>query len=392
MITAEQFEILCLDEVRRAIEANLDRDPVAVALDKRIAHAAEVATQVKYLQRARRKLPSWYGARCIIPPLAFEQSSGEACAMRKPLSGGSVLDVTCGLGVDAFALSKRFGRVVTLERDEVLAEVARENFRRLGADNIEVVCASAEEFCAANDELFDWCFADPDRRGADGSKKVLVEDCSPDMSRLIPLLAARGTARRFCVKLSPMFDVAEAQRLFGQFGPCSIEVVSQGGECKEVLAVVDADREPAITAVALGRGEFSATPSSADTATTALAEEFRPESFGWLVVPDVALQKARLVRRALGGSCFVAGENGFAFAAERPSDELLGRIFAIESIGRYDPRALRREAKGRRIELLLRDVPLTAAQILKAAGAREGGDIRLAVTSVAGEIWAIRLK
>ncbi len=115
-----------------------------MALDKRVPHAALVATQVKYLGRAAAKLPSYRAARCILPPRAFEQASSEACAAHKRIGGEAVLDLTCGLGVDAFALSRRFGRVVTLERDPLLARIARDNFARLGVTNVEVVCASAE--------------------------------------------------------------------------------------------------------------------------------------------------------------------------------------------------------------------------------------------------------
>lgn len=145
-----------------------------------------IATQVKYLQRARTKLPSYYEARCIIPPLAFEQASSEACAARKSCKGESVLDLTCGLGVDALYLSKHFAQVITLERDEVLADIARENFQRLGADNIQVIRSSAEEFLATTLQRFDWIYADPDRRNAQGRKLVRLEDCSPNVIALQP--------------------------------------------------------------------------------------------------------------------------------------------------------------------------------------------------------------
>ncbi len=55
-MTREEFDTLCRDDVRRAVEENLGRDPLAVALDRRTPHAALVATQVKYLERARTKL------------------------------------------------------------------------------------------------------------------------------------------------------------------------------------------------------------------------------------------------------------------------------------------------------------------------------------------------
>ena len=163
MMTPEQYRLLLTPEVRHTVEEQIGRDPAAIALDKRIPHAALVATQVKYLARARTKLPSYYEARCILPPLAFEQASSEACAARKSCSGNTVLDLTCGLGVDALYLSKRFREVITLERDATLAAVAEENFRRLGATNIRVINSSAEAFLASTLDHFDWIYADPDR-------------------------------------------------------------------------------------------------------------------------------------------------------------------------------------------------------------------------------------
>ena len=148
-MTREEFDTLCRDDVRRAVEENLGRDPLAVALDRRTPYAALVATQVKYT------------ARCILPPRAFEQASSEACAAHKEPAGDTALDLTCGLGVDALALGRRFRRVVALERDPVLAAVAARNLRLLGAANVEVVCASAEEYLAATTERFDWVAADP---------------------------------------------------------------------------------------------------------------------------------------------------------------------------------------------------------------------------------------
>lgn len=129
MITPEEYSLLLTDEVQRAIAAARGRDPLEVAMDRAVPHARIVATQVKYLARAARKLPSYAAAQCILPPLAFEQASSEACAAHKRIAGDSVLDLTCGLGVDAYFLSRRFRRVVTLERNEMLARVAAENFR-----------------------------------------------------------------------------------------------------------------------------------------------------------------------------------------------------------------------------------------------------------------------
>lgn len=74
--------------MQRAIAANRGRDPLEVALDRNTPHARLVATQVKYLARAEAKLPSYAAAQCILPPLAFEQASSEACAAHKRIAAG----------------------------------------------------------------------------------------------------------------------------------------------------------------------------------------------------------------------------------------------------------------------------------------------------------------
>lgn len=381
-LTSEELALLLTEPVQRAIAAARGRDPLEVALDRRIPHARLVATQVKYLARAERKLPTYAAAQCVLPPLAFEQASSEACAAHKAIAGDAVLDLTCGLGVDTLFLSRRFRRVVTLERDPVLADVARENFRRLGVGNVEVVTAAAEEYLDGEGLRFDWVYADPDRRAADGRRLLRIEECSPDVLALRPRI--RAAAARLCLKNSPLFDVDEALRLFSD---ARVEVVSLADECKEVI-VCDDGSGPLVTATALGRGSFAARPDAEPPAAPA---RFDAERYRWLVVPDVALQKARLARLHLAGRADMWSENGFAFAAEEPHG-VIGRVLAIERIEPYDPRRLKRELKGRGAEVLKRDFPLPAEELMRRLGLHAGGDLRLAFTKSGGDFWTIRLK
>lgn len=382
MTTREEFELLLTDEVRRAVAENRNRDPFDVALDRRIPHARLVATQVKYLARAARKLPAYAAAQCILPARAFEQASSEACALHKRIEGEAVLDLTCGLGVDAWALSRRFRRVVALERDPLLAAVARENLQRLGVRNVEVVNASVEEYLGKSDLRFDWIYADPDRRSAEGRKLVRLEECSPDVLALRPRL--RKIAPRLCLKNSPLFDVDEALRLFPA---ARVEVVSVGAECKEVL-IYDDGTGPAVTVSALGLGTFAARPGETAPAPPAT---FDPARYRWLVVPDVALQKARLARLHLAGKADIWSDNGYGFAVGEPCGAL-GKVWRIASAEPFDPRGLKQELKGSGVEILKRDFPLSTEQIVRRLGVRPGSDARLAFTSIAGQLWTIRLQ
>ena len=381
MISAEEFELLRTEELRQAVAAARGRDPLDVALDRTVPHARLVATQVKYLARAERKLPTYAAVQCILPPRAFEQASSEATAVHKAIEGDTVLDLTCGLGVDSLYLSRRFRRVVALERDPLLARITSENFSRMGVANIEVVNTSAEEYLRQEGLHFDWIYADPDRRSAEGRKLVLLEACSPDIVALKPKID-RITAR-LCLKNSPLFDVDEALRLFPD---SRVEVLSLGDECKEMLIYADGTG-PLVTATALGIGSFAAAPGAVPPETP----PFDPERFRWLVIPDVALRKARLTRLHLAGKADCWSDNGFGFAAAEPHG-VIGRVSPIESIEPYDPKRLKRGLKGRGVEILKRDFPLPPDELMRRLGAHPGADVRMAFTKIGNDFWAIRLK
>ena len=384
MLTLNDIDILRTEEVRRAIDENIERDPAKIALSKGVPHAALVATQVKYLQRARRKLPALYEARCIIPPRAFEQCSSQESAERKPLTGGAVLDMTCGLGIDTMALAKRFERVVSIERNEALAEVVRYNMSLLGITNVEVVTASSEEYVSTTTEHFDWIFVDPDRRSAEGKKMVCMEDCSPNVVELMPRL--REISERVAIKLSPMFDCAEAFRLCS---PAEVEVVSISGECKEVNIYTNAERDMLRIAV-IGDGEwmFSSEAMVAEPST----EAFTPAEYRYLLVPDVALQKARVAIAALKPFASIWSNNGYAFARELPDEELPARVFEIKSIEPYRPKELKRRWKGEGVEFMKRDCALSIDAVRRATATRPGGERLVALTTIAGDTWIIEVK
>ena len=382
MFTAEEISILCSDEVRTAIEGNIGRNPTDIALDKRVPHASIVATQVKNLQKSRTKLPSYFDARAIVPTLAYEQSSSEECAERKVLEGESVLDLTCGLGVDSLALSKRFRRVVTIERNEGVAAVARENFRRLGAYNIEVVCSSAEDYIARCTEHFDWCFSDPDRRGSKGEKLVRLEDCSPNVVALMPML--KRLADKICIKCSPLFDVDEAFRLFGE---CSVECVSLGGEAKEVNIYIDGSSSQ-LKAVAVGIGEVTCSVEER-SASRWSSQPSDLSQYRYITLPDVALQHARMVAVAFAGRCDVWSNNGVALSVDEP-EGALGRTFAVEAIYDVDS-AFKRVMKGAKAEIYRRDFPLSNADICKRYRCSEGGSERWCFTRIGERLVAIKM-
>ena len=382
-MTREELSTLLQPEVRQAIEENIERDPLQVALDRGIVHSREVASQVKYLQRARTKMPRLYASRGIIPQRAFEQASSEECAAAKRIEGDTLLDMTCGLGMDAVAMASRFRRVVALERDEVLADVVRENLRRMGIDNVEVITTSAEEYVASCNEHFDWVYADPDRRTAEGHRLVRLEDCSPNMVALYPAL--QRISHRVAIKNSPLFDVDEAWRLFGE---CGVEVLSLAGECKEVNIYIDG-RGARLAAEAVGRKRIEVGREQIDNRPR--EGELAAGEYRFRIIPDVALQKARLVEHALRGKADVWSNNSFGFARQEVTG-VLGRVEEIEKIEKFDPKALKRELRGVGVDILVREFPMSVDQVRQRTGMRSGAERRIALTRIKGQAYTIFLK
>lgn len=377
-----ELEILTSPEFGQAVEQNIERNPSDIALDGHVPHARLVATQVKNLQRAARKLPGYYAARAILPTLATQQASSEECAAHKRFSGALAVDLTCGLGVDSLYLSRRFERVVAIEHNPTLAAITRHNLRLLGADNVEVLSGESEEFLATLTHA-DLIYADPDRRSAEGRKMVCLEDCSPNIAALLPSLKEK--ADHIAVKLSPMFDTTEALK---QFGPGSdVEVISLGGEVKEVVVYWSRENsKPTIGATALGIGSFEVPVGEKFAAN---ATTFEADKYHYLVVPDAALRKAGLTAHW----CATVGldlHGAYGFATERPTTPL-GHTYNIIGAYPYQPKKLKPLA-GRKVEIIRHGFSLPTSAILKALGAQEGAGTRWALAEIGGDRWAFRIE
>lgn len=395
MLTLHELDLLLSKPLRDEVKKHISSDPAKIALDKTIPHAKLVATQVKYLQKAKKKIPSFYKVQSIISPKAYEQCSSEAAASHRHYSGEFCIDLGSGLGVDSYYFSKRFDRVISVEQDPVLTEIARANFEMLKRHNISVVKMDITELLIQHPTLSaDMIFLDPDRRGADGRKKVTLDDCSPDVAELLPRL--KKIAPKILVKLSPMFDVDEAFRIFGEH--VIVDVVSVDGECKEVLVEID-DRieSPIIKASAVGNYEieYPFIKERAEEVSIETAKQVSPSDYKYLIIPDVALAKARIAKKYFTEiGAFIESDNSYAFSNTFPVEKV-GRVFEIEAMEKYSPKILKAklaENKIKRIDILKHEFPYSTEKIATELGVKEGGERKVAFTTVSGKKCALFLK
>lgn len=190
-------------------------------------------------------------------PTTRNQSVTELAEVTIP-SRGKVADLTGGLGVDSLAFSEVAEEVLYNEMNPALAAAARHNFKALGVTNIFI--RNSEATSDSLKDIFgdfrpDVIFLDPARRDSAGKKVFLLEDCSPDVLKILPELF--GISRFVLLKLSPMADITMAverlDRTYEEYLEKAsgkgwngqwvreVHVVASGGECKELLILLDGE-------------------------------------------------------------------------------------------------------------------------------------------------------
>ena len=202
--------------------------------------------------RLRDKLPTlveqadWW----FPPRLACEQCSSELTATYKAAlirqhytpspfgegRGGSFIDLTGGYGIDSFYLSAFATEAHYVEQDPELCRIAAHNFART-RPHLQVHNTTAEEFLRtlpdANNENNILIYLDPARRDTHGGKVFRIEDCTPNIIDLLPLLQQKSTV--LMIKLSPMLDITAALRSLGE--GWQVHVVAVRNEVKELLFI-----------------------------------------------------------------------------------------------------------------------------------------------------------
>jgi len=172
-------------------------------------------------ERAIGRLP--HAERLWLTRTGLEQASSWDVAVHKAkrFAGcGEVVDLCCGIGSDAAALSHH-GPVTAVDRSPAMVLRATWNAELLGRpERFSARCGDV----TAEDWTGRFVHADPDRRDGRDRPARWLEHYQPDLDWMRRLIA---TARGGAIKVGPASDFP------GKFPGCEIELVSLGGECRE---------------------------------------------------------------------------------------------------------------------------------------------------------------
>jgi hypothetical protein len=284
------------------------------------------------------------------------------------------------MGVDTWAFAQVAGAVLYNEMQEGLARTTELNFRELGVKNVAFRSCMVEAGKVA--EVLDGfrpdvIYLDPARRAGDGRKVFLIEECQPDVLGLLPELFA--ASRFVLLKLSPMADITMACKRLGEHVK-EVHVVASGGECKELLFLLDREWSGGYSLTAYENGHtLSWTPEEEASAPPVFPES--PALSGALFEPGKALLKAgafNLPCERFGLTKL--GQHTHLYAGESVPDGLrpFGKGFDILEVMPLGNRTMKEAGKRwPQAEVTARNVPMTSDLLRRKLGCASGGDIHL---------------
>ena len=345
--------------------------------------------QIAGRQKAKSKLPSWAAIDGMTypPHLSMEQCSSEQTARYKASIAGKgalVVDLTAGFGVDLAFISQSFQQAVHIERQASLCAISSENYKLLGLNHIEVVCADGVDYLHQLDHA-DLIFLDPARRDDHGARTYGIADCTPNVLELRDELLQK--ADRGMLKLSPMLDWRKAVEDLGNVN--EVHIVSVDNECKELLLILSKEEKPLKLFCVNNNQVFDGVTGGrffCDTARDVTKEPSPCYTPHFLFEPNASIMKA---------GCFALLEqrynvsqldkNSHLFVSDSDISDFPGRRFIIEKTTSMNKRELKAALDGiNRANITVRNFPLSVAELRKRLKLKDGGDHYLFATTVAG--------
>lgn len=359
------------------------------------SHLARLITQIEARRKGAAKVAGELKAYpgFIFPTtLSAEQCTTDSIADYHAgfvKAGETVVDMTCGLGIDAFHLARAGASVTAFDLNPDIAAAASLNAAGLGlSDRFKAVAGDSLEYLQSMDStIVDMIFVDPARRGEGGRRLYALKECSPDVVTNLPLILSR--CRRLVVKASPMLDItAVANELPAS---CHADIIAVGttGECKElVIAIPGTDRREAVTV----------------NGKEIIVERFMPADtqpdirFSLPAVGDFLHEPYPAVLKCGMYSCICdrykldkIGRNVHLYHGPEPAAGFPGHIHPVVDILPFGKKEVRQLLdKYGRLSVTTRDFPLTAAEFKKRFKTGESDTHRLwAVNTQQGKMLIV---
>ncbi len=370
-------------DVQEFIAAQYEQDLNSLRLKKSPfdqVSMQELTEQIQGRRVAERKFPFLLVPGIVYPKqLSLEQSSSQSTAMYKAQreGGEKMLDLTAGMGIDAYFLSKKFSKALLVEKNKELLEITKHNFSVLN-QKVQWENSDLHQVLKNIKEPYDLIYLDPARRDQNQKKVFLLEDLSPNILEIQDRLLEKSA--KVLIKLSPMIDLSYL--LLQLKNVDFLEVVALKGEVKEVLVHMSRDlkeKEAKIRVVNLETTDpdFEFYPSEETKARVEYSEPLN-----YLYLPSNGLLKSGAFHLlAVRFGLKKLAPNTHLYTKEEFVEGFPGKVLKVE------PMKASQLRKGEQFNIVSKNHPLKPEAIKKKYHLKDGGEEYLIFTqSIKGKL------
>jgi PG_1098 ferredoxin-like domain/THUMP domain-like len=341
----------------------------------------EIIEQIEAKKKSKNKLPTWFNTPNIYYPnkLNIEQTSSEITAQYKSqlVSGNSLIDLTGGLGVDAYYFSKTIKSVTHCEVNSRLSNIASYNFEQLTVFNINTTNEDGLKYLRNTRKVYDWIYIDPSRRHDVKGKVFYLKDCLPNITGHIDSLFKHSN--NILVKASPMLDISVGVSEL----KCvkEIHIVAINNDVKELLFVLENGYQETIDVKTINIRK-----NTDETFVFKLTEEGDTiATFGdlqsYLYEPNSAILKSGAFKTV---SHKLKVDKLHKHSHLYTSTELIdfpGRRFKILETIPYNKKLVEKVLKNKKANISTRNFTETASQLKKKFKIKDGGNLYVFFTT-----------
>lgn len=335
-------------------------------------------TQIECRQRTKKKLFEILKHPEFIFPtkLLSEQCTDETVAQfHSELfeDCDSVVDMTAGLCIDSYYISKKVKTVLSIEMDEFASQIASHNTSLL-SDNINVVNADSTEYIINNNITADAIFVDPARRDDNKNRVYNLADCSPNIEQFQHQL--KGKCNFVIVKASPMIDITDTLRRIHNIS--NIYIIGVKNECKEILFKIDFKNNiesPNIKTINFTNGIKQVFEYNTNSLSKSINATYPEESL-YLYEPNCCIMKSGAYN-ILANRFDISpiSDNTHLYVSSNLCKDFPGRLFEIERVLSYKKNKMKGFNKDYpQINIATRNFPISPEQLKKELKIKDGGN------------------
>lgn len=370
------------------VSSHLEVDPLRLALQQKKYPHIDLRSAVKCIEGWRKlskKLPQWaiYADVLIPDPVMVEQASSHETALYKTrfvprdTDTATIVDLSGGLGVDSSLFAQVQGSSIHyLDKSPSRVALARHNFSALGLPNISTHTGSAEvEGLALVSQLTpDLVYIDPDRRADISRRTYYIEDSTPNILTLLPLIRQKSPLSTILIKLSPMVDISYIESALSAY-PMSIHVLSLQRECKELLVhIAPRYTHTEITAVELFKTHTTLLQTDLKTS---LKPQCTTEILPYLYDLYPSISKIGLnLYPALAEKVSQPHPLTHLYFSDQELEDFPGRGFKVIEAFPWQKSRLK-ELKGRQFNIISKNTGLSPQDLSRDLKVKDGGDLYL---------------